>query len=230
MKLGRAFLPTVQFDSIEADCVFHSASVRASVTINRDGDITIDGRLRFFWDAGMNIRVGNTLVHLHPPVRDKELKAYVKKIKLVRDEIRLFLSESKKRWKNWTKGKLVKRVWLNPEEGKSGYTGYVAWNMDGYGGGRFSIADCQRTIQIWIDIYETGPGEYTQRQLDHLEAIAANIDLAVENIVELRKNFHAGDLHKLLPDSKYKLSKEDTCPTVTKPSLNLTSECSVANC
>lgn len=221
MEIGRAFMQEVPENLASGDCVFYAASVKSKpkeALLDRKGNyITPPKGFWHNWDAEFNIRFGNTQIHLHASDNDPKLKEFEKKLKALRNACRFYVNEFNRRFKNHPREypMILERQWLNPLTKDTPYSGYFLYALGGpesSGSGRFFIADCQRSINMWIDIYNFDDGPiiptHTQRNLDALKCIAENLDVAISKLDNLRKRYRNGELTRMEPKN-HELPKSD---------------------
>jgi len=221
LELGKAWLPDLHdFDTSSADCTFFNMSIKPAIigTVWEKGTIVKRGKPGFRWDASFNIRYGNTNIHLHSDEEDRQLKRFRKKLITLRNAIRTFIHESKRRVETPADEPFeYKREWLNELSSNTPYTGYFFYEIQPNGGGKFFIADCTRSINLWVDYY----GEHTDEVIKKLErenlekkwqwldAVATHLDTAVDAIKTLNGRHRNGELVNMLPkDSDKKVIKE----------------------
>jgi hypothetical protein len=151
------------------------------------------------WQGALNLCVKNTRIRLHTPPGDEGLFKLEKKLILLRDKLHLYTKHIESRHK---KEGLVftERCWLNPDEWGTDYTGYVSAYVAENGYARLSIADCHRSISIWIDepfIDKNSDGDSDALVLDKvseetmglLRGITGVVDKAIDQIDLLRAGF-----------------------------------------
>jgi hypothetical protein len=221
LELGKAWLPELyDYDTTRADCTFYNMTIKPGLVgaIWERGKLVKSGKPGFRWDASFNIRYGKTTIHLHSDEEDKQLKRFKKKLVTLRNAIRTFIHESKRRVANPADDPFeVKREWLNELSAETPYTGYFFYELQPNGGGKFFIADCSRSINMWIDYYGYHEDEVTRGvEADHLERkwkwldeVATQLDAAVDSIKILNGRHRNGELVNKLPkDSDKKVIKE----------------------
>lgn len=210
MELGRAFMSEMRQESNEGgDSTFYSAWVtskpKEALLDSKGNYITPPQGFWHNWDAEFNIRYGNTQVHLHAGVNDPQLKTYEKKLKALRNAIRWYVKEFDKRIKKHGKDypPVFERQWLNEMSKDTPFTGYFMYTMDEHGHGKFFIADCHRSINMWMDVYDwdgkPNMPSHTTRNLNTLRSIADNLDLAIKKLDNLRKRYRNGELTRMEP-------------------------------
>lgn len=217
IELGKAWLPELySYDTTRADCTFYNMSIKPGTvgTVWTGGVVTKQGKKGFIWDASFNIRYGNTTVHLHSDVNDQQLKRFKKKLITLRNALRAFVKESKRRIAKPAAHPLeFKREWLNELNENTPYTGYFFYELHPNGGGKFFIADCSRSINLWADYYGYHTDDVTrnvemgflERKWEWLEEIAVQLGIAIESIKKLNARHRNGELINQLPKDSNKV-------------------------
>lgn len=217
LELNKVWLPEIyEYDTARADCVFYNMTIKPAIvgrTWER-GEIVNPGKKGFLWDASFNIRYGNTTIHLHSDAEDRQLKRFKKKLVTLRNAIRAFIHESKRRVGKPVEAPLVfKREWLNDLTTHTPYTGYFFYEIQPNGGGKFFIADCSRSINLWVDYYgghddEATKGvemDFLERKWKWLDEVATQLDAAVDSIKVLNGRHRNGELINQLPKDSDKV-------------------------
>jgi hypothetical protein len=217
LELGKAWLPDLyEYDHTRADCTFYSMTIKPGIVgrVWKGPDIINPGKKGFLWDASFNIRYGNTTIHLHSDPEDRQLKRFRKKLVALRNGIRTFIHESKRRIAKPADAECIfKREWLNELTAHTPYTGYFFYEIQPNGGGKFFIADCSRSINLWIDYYGHHPDEvtkgvemdYLERKWKWLDEVATHLDAAVDSIKILNGRHRNGELVSKLPKDSDKV-------------------------
>jgi hypothetical protein len=147
----------------------------------------------YTWSGHFNLIMNSIRIHLHQPADDHGLVDQEQKLNMAKEKLDFFLKEIKTRYKTPAKGSMQERHWLNKLD--SGYTGYVALNIDENGGGTFSIADCHKTIIYWCDVWLDPLGKPMKSDdartntIKSLEGLSKGLGRAIKAIQELRKFF-----------------------------------------
>jgi len=223
LELKKEWLPSITYlhDEMSADCTFYNMSISPAfkqARYDREGNMIEPGQRRFRWGASFNIRYGNTTIRLHSDEHDEGLVRFSNKLTLVRDAIRYVVKECRNRVKNPGEyPEEQKRFWLNENIPETPYTGYCFYEITAKGGGKFYVADCTRSIHLWLDYY----GPYTDSFMEKtqisnleskwawLEGLAKSLENALASVKKLNDRHEAGELHNLLPqDSDIKVIKE----------------------
>lgn len=188
--MGRDFIPPVyNHDTGFYDYAF---SVEAFVSNHKPKKGQGDLIYGYLWSGHINICLGSARVHLHNREGDFGLAAMEEKLNIVKDNIDFFLKEHKARIKTPAKKVLNHRVWLNGADTR--YTGHTAYELQENGSGVYSIADCHKAIQWWVDVYHNPNGKLMadpsrEKTLAQLEVLSKGLDKAVKAIIGLRKFF-----------------------------------------
>ena len=146
------------------------------------------------WSGHFNLIMNSLRIHLHQPDDDHGLVDQEQKLSMAKEKLDFFLKEIKTRYKTPAKDSMQERHWLNKLD--SGYTGYVALNIDKEGGGTFSIADCHKSIIYWCDVWfdpvtnkASKKDEPRDNTIKSLEGLSKGLGKAIKAIQELRKFF-----------------------------------------
>lgn len=144
----------------------------------------------YSWGGHLNIGVDTSRIHLHNMEEDVGLVNQEAKFQLLHDTLKEFI----KLYKDW--GKVEKRDpiavkhWLNPLDSR--FTGMVSYSLAADGTGTVSIADCHKTIVLWVYIpYKqvTAKDGYSNKVIKQIEELAKGAGKAVTAIQQLRKFF-----------------------------------------
>ena len=217
LELGKAWLPELyDHDPTRADCTFYNMTIKSGIvgTVWEKGVVVKKGKRGFSWDASFNIRYGNVTIHLHSDPEDKQLKRFKKKLITLRNAIRTFIHESKRRIAHPADHPVTfKREWLNELNAETPYTGYFFYEIQPNGGGKFFIADCSRSINLWVDYYGHYDDEivrktelvFLEKKWKWLDEIATQLDAAVDSIKVLNGRHRNGELVNMLPKDSDKI-------------------------
>ena len=217
LEVGKAWLPDIYPDNTtRSDCTFYNMSIKPGIvgTIWERGKVVKQGKKGFIWDASFNIRCENTTIHLHSDAEDRQLKRFKKKLIALRNGIRTFIHESKRRVAKPANHQAeFKREWLNELSAATPYTGYFFYEIQPNGGGKFFIADCSRSINLWIDYYGDYPDQvvsdtemdFLERKWKWLDEVATQLDAAVDSIKVLNGRHRNGELVNMLPKDSDKV-------------------------
>lgn len=217
IELKKAWLPELYpYDTTRADCTFYNMSIKPGTvgSVWERGILTKFGKKGFIWDASFNIRYGNVSIHLHSDDQDRQLKRFKKKLITLRNALRAFIHESKRRIEKPADHPVeFKRDWLNELNENTPYTGYFFYEIQPNGGGKFFIADCSRSINLWIDYYGGHDDEVTksvemdflERKWKWLDEVATQLDAAVDSIKILNGRHRNGELVNMLPKDSDKI-------------------------
>ena len=202
LELYKEFLPTV-YNENELSAISFSMSVR-SFTFMEDNKETgkQEEKTNTHWDSHFNIRFMNTMITLHPIPNDTELIHMEAKMLLLQEGIVEFVREVKARMVKPAQFRVQRREWLNPEELGADYTGYFHYSIEPEGNGRFFMADCQRSMNIWFDVcprshtFGDRENKATKRLLTVMMAISKAINTWLNHVKRLRKRYYKGELDK----------------------------------
>lgn len=186
-ELYRNFLTNIYHDDINVfSCAF---SVESFLRHNDPTKKKKKGpeQYRYRWEGHANIRWHNTIVHLHNPRHDPFLRHLEQKLRLLKEKIDLFTKTMLERAETPGGEQITERVWLNPESVEPNYTGYVYVHITPDGEGRFYIADCHRTINIWLEHWLDEEGKRVPIE-DH-SYFKGSMDFLVQLSDELEKSF-----------------------------------------
>lgn len=179
-KLGKQFLPSFnEYVTVSTNTASHNFSIR-SIPSHKPEE---EGLFLYFWDGSFSLRIAGTMITLHPTTPDDHgFINFEEKLRTLKDEIQLFIDTSQHNRNNPDKDRKVlnKRTWLNGDNTTNLATGYVGIRVDRNGGGQVFIADCHRTINLFI---------YIKKEERHLVKIIESIDRALTALFAAREAF-----------------------------------------
>lgn len=179
----REFLPVIYKQN-----ELGSIGFSISCTVGRNIVNDVEER-KYYWDSFFNIRPDSKpSITLHNISGDTDLLLMEQKLLLLKEGIESFCSTVKKKIENpEDKETFYHRVWLNPEEANSDYTGYLFYRIESDGNSRFFLADCSKSLNFWLDVYEKPSINTTAlKTLEVLLSIAKVISLWVTKVEEMR--------------------------------------------
>lgn len=181
----RDFISSTEYDEDNINAVHFIADVRFFPTENGKEFIDV-------WNGIFNLRVDNTTIRLHSVEKDISLIYLEAKLNLLKETIEKFITLYCKRTGGSFTKPINKKVWLNDGKLKSHYTGYCSYNLDEYGNGRLSIADCHRAIIIPLMSYDHEGTHHPSGNETIVDDISKAITEAIDKIKELRTLYEAG--------------------------------------
>jgi len=192
-KMDRGYIGKEGTDVWGFSCSVQSYSVLAEdIDKKRPKEIT-----GYCWAANMWVQVNGTRINLHEPHSDYGLVKMEEKLKLLSTKLRTYVSTMRERYKKKADKIYVDRTWLNLEEWETDYTGYVSCFISDDGDSRVGVADCYKTICIWIGPPDDGDdrtavtfNRLTEIGTKNVLAIAAAAEKALDQIHLLRIKFN----------------------------------------
>lgn len=187
IRLGKQFIPGEGRWAINT--LSYAASVRSSYI--KDDDYYYN------WEGSLSIRVQNTMIYIHNTSMDPGLEVFEKKLVKIKEVISTFVEKSLERYalkrspKDTPLDHINERVWLNTFDTENLATGYIAYRIDEYGLGQLVIADCNRSITFWTNVFwDSEKGKVNPKKfIRDLLKINDGIDKAIENLNKLRAEF-----------------------------------------
>ena len=194
-KLTRMFLPNIYDRDNNLLCINASVSPY-SITSNKAKKKKKVTKEEYFYDWGgsFSVRQGNISVFLHNGVHDQGLIHFERKLLLLKEKIDLFIEKVEGAKELAPEEDFSERTWLNPVDVEPDYTGYVYIGVKKDGNARFYMADCHRTINLfienWVDTDDKKiENPFNELTLEFLKGISENVVVAIELIKELREQF-----------------------------------------